>query len=145
MQESIRKDKGSIKQSPLARKLLLKGENKREFEKMMANILSDILPKTEIEKILCEKIISTAWKMKRAMVVERNLLNKENEISMEERRGDEWGVSPRQRIRNINKVRMQSPEVLKVIQYQINLDKTLQKTLERIRTVRNSKINNDNE
>lgn len=129
--------KEPLRRSSLSRKLLIKGENWREFEQMRAEVLAEIGPQTKIENILCEKIISAAWKMRRAMIVERNLLNQENEITFEEKHPSAWDPKPRERIRNIDRVQMQSPEVQNIIQYQINLEKGLQKALERISRMRN--------
>lgn len=124
--------KKSLKKSDLAKKLLIKGENLRQFEELRAKILSETVPLTQIENILVEKIISATWRLQRAMEVERNLLNEQNAIRDEERYTsfDEHG---RQRIRNIKKVRVHSPEVQHVIQYQIELEKALQKSLSRLR------------
>ncbi len=134
-----------IRPSELARKLLIKGESWREFEKMRAKVLSEIGPQTEIENILCEKIISATWKMRRAMIVEKNLLNKENEITFEEKHPDPWSPPGRKRIRNIDRVNMQSPEVQNLLQYQIELEKALQKALERLRRLRSDQNNGKNE
>lgn len=135
--ETLTTFKEPLRRSPLSRKLLIKGENWREFEKMRMEVLAEIGPQTKIESILCEKIISATWKMRRAMIIERNLLNQENEITFEELHPDPWGPRPRKRVRNIDRVQMQSPEVQNIIQYQINLEKGLQKALERIRRIRN--------
>jgi len=138
----IRKDKRAndalassthpLKKSALAKKLLIKGENLREFEDLRASLLREMVPQTQIEQILAEKIISATWRLQRAMEVERNLLNEQNAIKEEERYGmfDEHG---RKRIRNIKKVRVHSVEVQHIIQYQIELEKGLQKALGRLR------------
>jgi len=135
--ETLVKPKDDLKRSVLSQKVVIKGENWREFEQMRMEVLAEIGPQTKIESILCEKIISATWKMRRAMIIERNLLNQENEITFEELHPDPWGPRPRKRVRNIDRVQMQSPEVQNIIQYQINLEKGLQKALERIRRIRN--------
>lgn len=133
-QQKIASSKPRLRPSPLAKKVLLKGENLREFEEMRAQVLSDTGPQSKMENILCEKIIFTLWKLRRAAEVERNLLNKENEITFEERHPDPWSPKPRKRITNINRVLMQSPEVQLVIQYQIEHEKMLQKLFSRLRS-----------
>ncbi len=132
-QEEIPPFKGPLKRSQLAKKLLIKGENLREFEEMRDKILAETLTQTEIEKVLCEKIISYIWKRKRAMEIERNLLNQKNEISEEENLDESWGSSSRKRVRNIKKVRIDSQEIKDIIQYQFELEKGFQKALERLR------------
>ncbi len=125
--------KGRIKPSELAKKVLLKGENLREFEELRAQVLSDMGPQSKIDNILCEKIIFTQWKIRRAGEVEKNLLNKENEITFEELHPDPWGPRPRKRICNIDRVQMQTPEIQNIINYQLELEKLLQKLLSRLR------------
>jgi hypothetical protein len=131
--------KHDLRPSPLSRKIVIKGESWREFEKMRAEVLTEIGPQTKIEDMLCEIIISSTWKVRRARVIERNLLNKENEITFEEKHPSPWDPKPRERIRNIDRVHMQTPEVQNIIKYQIDLEKGLQKALERIRRIRSDR------
>ena len=132
-QSDIAKPRQRIKPSPLARKVLLKGENLREFEDLRQKVLSEGFPQTEIENILCEKIIFTLWKLRRAAEVEKNLLDKENEITFEEKHPHEWDPPQRKRICNIKRVHMSTPEVQAVMQQQIELEKMLQKLFSRLR------------
>lgn len=125
--------KGPLKRSHLAKKLLIKGENLREFEELRAKILAETLIQTEIENTLCEKIISAIWKSRRAREVEKNLLNELNEISEDESLGGSWDSQSRKRVRNIKKVRFNSPEIQHIIQYQLELEKGLQKAIARLR------------
>jgi len=126
--------KGRIKPSELAKKVLLKGESIQEFEELRAQILSDMSPQSKIDNILCEKIIITQWKIRRASEIERNLLNAENEITFDEKHPNSWDPPGRKRITNIDKVRMQSPEVQNIVNYQIEMEKVLQKLFSRLRS-----------
>ena len=117
---------GPFKRRSLAKKLLFKGENHRNFEVLRLKILQEIIPQTEIENILCEKIISTTWKLQRAMIVERNILSRQNRITGEEK-ADYF--SCRKRVRNIKRIRLDNPDIQYIIQYQLELEKNLQKTL----------------
>jgi enoyl-CoA hydratase/carnithine racemase len=133
VQEQIIPVKPRLVRSALARKVLLKGENLSAFESLRAKILQEIPIYTEIENILVEKIISTQWKLRRAMEIERHMLNEQNEISEHERYGSAQGPKPRERVRNIKKVRLNSPEVQYIQQHQLDLEKAFQKALERLR------------
>lgn len=147
--EPIIKDKGAkekivpskthAKSSTLAKKLLIRGENSKQFEIFRAKILEEILTQTEIENILCEKFISSAWKLQRAMEVEKNLLNKQNTLKDIDDDGS-WGQG-RKRVRNIKNVRLFDAEIQHVIQYQIELEKSMQKSLERLREEQSLKGN----
>lgn len=127
--------KAPLRVSSLARKLLIRGENRREFEEFRENIHAELVPKTKVENILCEKFIASAWKLRRAMVVEKTLLDRQNSITDEEKYGfgDELGYGTRRRIRNIKKVDLGTENVRHLIHYQLELEKAMQKALERLR------------
>lgn len=144
-QAKIASNKLRITLSPLAKKILLKGENVREFEELRAQVLSDIGPQSKIEDILCEKIIFTQWKIRRASEVEKNLLNNENEITFEEKHPDPWSPPGRKRICNIDRVQMQTPEIQNIINYQLELEKLLQKLLSRLRAEQRLRQHGKNE
>ena len=132
----IRKDtttQGAVaspRRSPFAKKLVIKGENRKEFEELRAKMLEEMLPNTEMENILFERIISAAWKLRRVAEIEKNLLNSQNAITDQERY---MSSQPRERVRNIKKIRLNSAEVQYLVQYQLDLEKSLQKALERFR------------
>lgn len=131
MESKINIDKTPIRWSALAKKLLIRGENIREFEAFSNKIRAEILIRTEIENILLEKFISCAWKLKRATEVERNLLNNQNNI--DEFDGPiRWG-SKKKRVRNIKNITLYKEEVQHIIQYQLDLERSMQKYLERLR------------
>jgi len=131
MEPKINIDKTPIRRSALAKKLLIRGENIREFEAFSSKIRAEILIRTEIENILLEKFISCAWKLKRATEVERNLLNNQNNI--DEYDGPiRWG-SQKKRVRNIKNITLYKEEVQHIIQYQLDLERSMQKYLERLR------------
>lgn len=124
-----------LKRSILAKKLLIRGENLREFEVLRAKIQTEVDPKTEIEKILCEKFISLTWKLQRAIEVEKNIFsqqdpNYDNDLDS---LLDEGRSGKRHRIRNIKRIRFNSEELKHIIQYQLDLEKAIQKTLEQLR------------
>lgn len=132
-QEGIAILKQPLRRSLLAKRLLIKGESWKQFEEMRLKTLKDLMPQTEIENILCEKIISAIWKLQRAMEIEKNLLNQQNRIRDDEFYDDSYDSDSRKRIRNIKKIRISNEEVQQIIQYQIELEKGMQKGFERLR------------
>lgn len=132
MKEELSIFKGPLVRSALAKKLLIKGENLRKFEVFRAKIELETLTYTEIENILLEKIISSAWKLERAMEIEKNILNQQNEIDGT-KKDTGWHDTKKRRVRNIKKIRLFKEEVQHIIQYQIDTEKNMLKTLERLR------------
>jgi hypothetical protein len=141
-QEKIKGHNSHLRSSFLAKKLLIKGENAKEFEKFQAKLLEEMLIVTEIEYILAEKFISSAWKLKRATEIERNLLNEQNEITDEDRFGGGWNSKRRQRVRNIKRVRLYKQEIQHIIQHQIELEKSMHKALEQLRAEQALRVKN---
>jgi hypothetical protein len=134
-EHKITRSRQRIKRSPLAKALLAKGENLKEFEFLRENILKEAYPQTKIENILCEKIITTLWEAERAAEVEKNMFNEQNEITENEQLGinDFLGPQPRKRIRNIKRVRLHTQEIQQVINYRLELEKLALKLFERLR------------
>lgn len=143
-QEEIFTSKPCLKRSLLAKRLLIKGENWKLFEEMREKTLKDLMPQTEIENILCEKIISAVWKLRRAMEIEKNIFNQQNKIREDELY--DYGTPSRKRIRNIKKVRIDNEEIQQIIQYQLELEKGMQKAFDRLREeqmLRRKQLNQD--
>lgn len=137
--DEITKRKQAVRKSPLARKILLAGENLREFEGFKADLLTELQPFSKVENILAEKFIFSAWKLRRTMVVEKNLLNQQNAITEEERyEGGTFGAeSIRKRVRNINRIDPTKEEIRYLSHLQIELQKIMNKTLGRLREEQN--------
>jgi hypothetical protein len=134
-EQMITRSRQRIKRSPLAKALLAKGENLKEFEVLRENILKEAYPQTRIENVLCEKIITTLWEAERAAKVEKNMLDEQNEITENEQLGINGfsGPQPRKRIRNIKRVRLHTQEIQQVISYRLELEKLVLKLFERLR------------
>jgi len=138
-QQLITTDKLPLRMVKLVQKLLLKGEKRADLIALVFKITEEVEPQTEIENIFCEKIISLTWKLQRAMEIERNLLNRQNEITLDERNDYFDG---RKRIRNIKKIYISQPAIQDIIRYQTELEKTLQKTIGRLREEQKIRENN---
>ena len=126
--------KPPVRKSPLAKTLLISGENTREFEDFRASMLKELFPLTKIETFLAEKFISCGWRLQRATIVEKHLLNRQNAITEEERYAPTYdGEPPRKRIRNIKRIDLTKTDAQYLAQQQIDLQKVMNKTLERLR------------
>lgn len=137
-QTHLSKSKGQIRPGPFARRLLVRGENTRKFEEFRQKVEEELKPEGDIEQLLCEKFISSAWKHRRALEIERNILSEQN-IPDEQDEYDPFdpmsGTVPsvKRRARNIKKVRVNTLELQKLMQHQIALEKNMMKALEQLR------------
>ncbi len=136
----INENKPKIRLGLLGKKILLKGENPRKFEEFRLKIEEELLAVTEIEKLLVEKIISSAWKHFRSLEIERNILSSQNTPTFADPEEEEMYTdknygefAPKKRIRNIRKIRLNTPEIEALHKHQTDLEKGMLKALQRLR------------
>jgi hypothetical protein len=114
--------------------IVIQGENKQEFIKFALKTLKELGYQTEIEKGLCEEYIFLRWKLRRAITHERDVLSEQNRrLTDLERIKIENGRISGRRVRNIERIDMSDPSVINLIQQQHELEKRINKTLDRIR------------
>ena len=65
----------SVKHGLLAKNMeILPTENRRDFDKLKANLMDDLKPKSELENLLVEQIVSATWRLRRIQQIETGLL-----------------------------------------------------------------------
>jgi hypothetical protein len=132
--------RGTIDVRALARQVLIRGENKREFYDFAAQLSSELPCLSKIEEQFLEKYIFSAWKLKRMRQLERNLLNKQRVFSEEQ----ELFSNTKRRVRNISHIRL-SQEIETVIFQQEKLEKQMAKALKQLREEQRSEKPSGNE
>lgn len=70
-------DNGSSLVDSLSKLVVLPGENRQELNKIKRKIEMDLKPVGAIEEILCSKIISDNWKLRRFYALETQILRKQ--------------------------------------------------------------------
>ncbi len=63
----------------LSREVLIKGEDKRALEELGRRLRMELAPQGELENIFVDRIVSSAWRLKRAVRVERDYIQAEYE------------------------------------------------------------------
>jgi hypothetical protein len=127
-QLDLRKDKDPLSAKILAKQVLIRGENRREFNDFVAKIRSETLTQTKTEEELLKKYIFSAWKLERLRRMERGLLNSQQAFSEE----DEIWSDTKRRIRNLDKLKFTN-ELLLLNNQQDRLEKLMVKTLKQLR------------
>ena len=69
--------RNALKHGLLSREVLIKGEDGRALEELGKNLRHELVPQDELENILVERIISSVWRLRRAVRVERDYLQEE--------------------------------------------------------------------
>src|SRR2546423_1171416 len=61
-------------------KVLLKGESKSEFTGFAEHLRAQLAPTTELELFLVNRLVATAWRLRRALTLEAALFNGESSL-----------------------------------------------------------------
>ncbi|HOX30532.1 MAG TPA: hypothetical protein P5080_05075 [Candidatus Paceibacterota bacterium] len=69
----------AIKHGILTTALALENENETELEELGKAIRSELKPANEVEMLLAERIISNTWRLKRAIIAEREMIEHDTE------------------------------------------------------------------
>jgi hypothetical protein len=134
VQEQTIPSMNRIEVENLAKQVVIQGEKRQEFIIFAMKMLQEIGPQTEVEKDLCKKYIFLSWKLRRTIEHERYILSEQNKRlnSMEEHR-ILMGRMKGRRVRNIERIDLSDPGVINLTQQQYELEKRINKTLDRIR------------
>ena len=68
----------SLRHGLLARELLVKGESEEDFAAFARGVQARLAPVGELEVFVVNRVISAAWRLRRAVVVESGLFNSDN-------------------------------------------------------------------
>lgn len=64
----------ALKHGLLSKEVLIKGEDKKLLEEFGKNLRLELAPQGELENILIDRIVSSTWRLKRAIKVERDYI-----------------------------------------------------------------------
>lgn len=81
----------AMKHGILSRDILIKGENKKNLEKLGKKLRIELAPQGELENILVDRIVSSTWRLKRVIRVERNYIQSE----YDDCKWDDWNKKER--------------------------------------------------
>jgi hypothetical protein len=68
-----RSSRNALRHGLLARESVLPDEDGDEFDALAARIRQDLRPQGELEELLCQRVITTAWRLSRAARIEAGL------------------------------------------------------------------------
>jgi hypothetical protein len=117
----------AVKHGLLSKQVLIDGEDENDLLDLGRNIRSFFKPNTEIERILTDRIITCVWRLKRALCVEKEIV--------EDNMKDGWSIGLSFRYDFINYDCSD-----KLSRYEITIERSLYKALhelQRIQMVRN--------
>jgi len=62
----------ALKHGLLSKEVCFSGEDQQEFENFRVEFLEDLMPQGELEAILADRVITSAWRLKRAIKFEKS-------------------------------------------------------------------------
>ncbi len=131
--DNVKTISATIKTHEIVRKLLIRGENKRKCTEYCFKMLTGLVPHSEIEKILAEKIIFLGWKLERLIKIETVTLSKMNG-PIKDIGTCEWlDIKKVRRVRSLTGIKLDSPEVKLLHTQIITVEKAFTKALDQYR------------
>ncbi len=124
----IKTNKQTLYVAGLVNKLAIRGENRQKCMEFVGKLVLELGPRTELEKLLAEKIIFLWWKLRRLFEIERIMLTEQN-VPTEIYDDFSYEVKKR-RVRNLKNIKIYSPQIQEVIGQQIATEKALSKALD---------------
>lgn len=64
----------ATKHGILSKQIVIKGENKKDFDQLSENLMESLAPQNNIERLLAEKVIADSWRLRRALRVEKEMI-----------------------------------------------------------------------
>jgi len=131
----------STKHGLLSREVLIDGENVDDLTELNTSLYESLKPIGSIEKILVDRIVSSIWRLRRAIYVEKNSMNwylSDTELFVVIPESEEQ--IERKNIRNI----LANDSTDTILRYETTIERGLFRTLhelERLQAKRNGKEN----
>lgn len=80
----------AIKHGLLSKEVLLVGEDEKTLIEIGKRLRTELLPQTELELVLADRITANVWRLKRVMQIEREMIDND-------RFDDDWQGNPQQK------------------------------------------------
>ena len=119
----------ALKHGLLSKDVIIEGEDRRAHEELGRRLRLELAPQGELENIFVDRIVSSAWRLKRAIRVERDYIQAEYEdckfadFSGTKRQDDQaWNLVVARELGNSN-------ALLNLIRYETTIEKQIYKAL----------------
>lgn len=119
----------ALKHGILSKELILEGEDEKALQQLGKRLRTELAPQTELENIFVDRIVSSTWRLRRAIQVERDYIQAE----CDDCKHDDWHGTQRSRNEIWNLVvgreLGQSTTWLNLLRYETTLEKQIYKAL----------------
>lgn len=116
----------AMKHGLLAKHLVIEDSEKSEYIKLSSTLYEELDPKTEIERILVERVIVNVWRMRRCLKIELELMTYQKNDTLL----DVDLMDNKEQSRRAKQISMlDSPMIEKLLRYEVMMEKGLFKAL----------------
>ena len=129
----------ALKHGILSEEVLMEGEEKASLEELGKRLRTELAPHGELEGLFVDRIVSSAWRLKRAIHVEREFLKGE----YEECKDDDFNFKKRNESETWNRVVHQqfgeSHGWLNLVRYETTLERQIYKALHELQRLQSAR------
>lgn len=118
----------ALKHGILSREVLLDGEDKQTLEELGRKLRQELAPQGELENIFVDRIVSSVWRLKRALKVEKEAMEWEYTQEIESDFNLSY-VSKEQTQRQAYRDMIASEHTEKILRYETTIEKQVYKAL----------------
>lgn len=129
----------ALKHGLLTKEILLKGEDKKELEELGKTLRSELAPANELELLLVDRITANAWRLKRALKTEREMMAAgmtEPDFSLALHGEDEGQTLGKVFVHDLNN----NEAYVKFARYEANIERGLFKALHELQRVQGARL-----
>jgi hypothetical protein len=124
----------ALKYGILSQEIILKGERKKELEELGKGIRQELAPQGELELVLVDRIVTSIWRLKRALRVETALVSYEYDDGLY----DNWNNKPRDE-RLATTDMLTGDNIEKVLRYETTMERQIFRTLHELMRIQSSR------
>jgi hypothetical protein len=125
----------ATKHGLLSREVLLEGESQEELDELEDRILRELQPEGEVERILVDRIVSSYWRLRRALRVERAHMEYEYQDGLRDPLESDSRLRPLAAM--VDMLRANSTE--KILRYETALERQFYKALHELQRLQAAK------
>lgn len=126
--------KNAMKHELLSKEVLMAHESKADFLAFARKMQAELLPMSELEELLVDRIISTVWRLRRAIAIETMYFEREKWDEVEE-----WNMWEKNDGKPLRWNRIKKSHVL-LTRYEVQLDRSLYKAIRELREIQRNRL-----
>lgn len=128
----------ALKHGLLSKKVLLKGESKKLLSSFRENILNEVNPQTEVENMLCERVIANTWRLRRVLQLEVKLMDKQRQEKQQQYDDFQYGKTKQRRQRaTLDEVTI-NKDLEKLHRYEASIERSIYRALHELQRIQSA-------